>query len=55
MFMVPTKIRPVLTSPLFSARTKLKIASEWLHPPHKAEADESVASFIERHYGREMV
>jgi oxygen-dependent protoporphyrinogen oxidase len=55
MFMVPTKILPVLSSPLFSSRTKLRIAREWLHPPHKAEADESVASLIERHYGTEMV
>ncbi|HEX4425745.1 MAG TPA: protoporphyrinogen oxidase [Terriglobales bacterium] len=55
MFMVPTKIRSALTSPLFSTRTKFKIAREWLHPPHKAEGDESVASLIERHYGSEMV
>jgi oxygen-dependent protoporphyrinogen oxidase len=45
----------VLASPLFSIATKLKIAREWLHPPYKAEADESVASFIARHYGTEMV
>jgi len=55
MFMVPTKILPALTSPLFSARTKWKIAREWFHPPNKADADESVASLIERHYGSEMV
>ena len=55
MFMVPTKILPTLASPLFSARTKWKIAREWFHLPNKADADESVASLIERHYGPEMV
>ena len=55
MFMVPTKIFPTLLSPLFSMRTKLRMAQEWFHPPHKADDDESVASMVERHYGREMV
>jgi len=55
MFMVPTKIVPTLLSPLFSVRTKLRMAREWFHPPHKADADESVASMVERHYGSEMV
>ena len=55
MFMVPTKITPTMLSPLFSARTKLRMAQEWFHPPRKADADETVASFVERHYGPEMV
>jgi len=55
MFMVPTKITPTVLSPLFSARTKLRMAREWFHPPRKADADETVASFVERHYGPEMV
>ena len=55
MFMVPTKITPTALSPLFSARTKMRMAREWFHPPRKAEADETVASFVERHYGSEMV
>jgi oxygen-dependent protoporphyrinogen oxidase len=55
MFMVPTKITPTVLSPLFSARTKLRMAREWFHPPQKASADETVASFVERHYGSEMV
>jgi oxygen-dependent protoporphyrinogen oxidase len=42
-------------SPLFSFRTKLRMAAEWFHPPRKADADESVASMVERHYGREVV
>jgi oxygen-dependent protoporphyrinogen oxidase len=55
MFMVPTKIVPTVLSPLFSLRTKMRMAAEWFHPPHKAEADETVAQMVERHYGSEMV
>jgi protoporphyrinogen/coproporphyrinogen III oxidase len=55
MFMVPTKILPTVLSPLFSIRTKLRMAREWFHPPHKALADETVAALVERHYGSEMV
>ncbi len=55
MFMVPTKILPTVLSPLFSLRTKMRMAAEWFHPPHKAEADETVAAMVTRHYGPEMV
>jgi len=55
LFMVPTKIWPVLRSPLFSAQTKLRMVREWFSSPRKFSQDESVASLVERHYGREMV
>ena len=55
MFMVPTKIVPTVFSPLFSLRTKLRMAAEWFHPPHRAAEDETVAEMVERHYGPEMV
>src|SRR3984957_3258351 len=55
VFMVPTKIMPTVLSPLFSTRTKLRMAREWFHPPRNADADETVAAFVERHYGSEMV
>ncbi|MGA9527304.1 MAG: protoporphyrinogen oxidase [Terriglobales bacterium] len=55
MFMVPTKILPTVLSPLFSVRTKMRMAAEWFHPPHKATGDETVAAMVERHYGSEMV
>jgi protoporphyrinogen/coproporphyrinogen III oxidase len=55
MFMVPTKIAPTVLSPLFSIGTKLRMAREWFHPPRSADADETVAAFVERHYGSEMV
>lgn len=55
MFMVPTKILPTGLSPLFSWKTKLRMAQELFHPPRAVDHDESVADFVERHYGREMV
>jgi oxygen-dependent protoporphyrinogen oxidase len=65
MFMVPTKIMPTVFSPLFSWRTKLRMAAEWfhpprvhpprVHPPNQAFEDETVAEMVERHYGSEMV
>ena len=55
MFMVPTKILPTALSPLFSWKAKLRMAREFLHPPHAANGDESVASMVDRHYGKEMV
>jgi protoporphyrinogen/coproporphyrinogen III oxidase len=55
MFMVPTKILPVIFSPLFSLGTKLRMAREWFHPPRAAGSDETVSALVERHYGPEMV
>ena len=55
MFMVPTKIMPTVMSPLFSVKTKMRMAAEWFHPPRKASTDETVAEMVERHYGPEMV
>lgn len=55
MFMVPTKILPTGFSPLFSWKTKLRMAQELFHPPRAVDHDESVATFVKRHYGQEMV
>lgn len=55
MFMVPTKILPTGMSPLFSMKTKLRMTKELFHPPRAVDHDESVAAFVERHYGSEMV
>jgi oxygen-dependent protoporphyrinogen oxidase len=54
MFMVPTKILPVVFSPLFSLGTKLRMAREWFYKPQNLP-DESVATMVERHYGAEVV
>lgn len=55
MFMVPTKFLPTAMSPLFSASTKLRMVGELFRRPGRFPKDESVAAFIGRHYGREMV
>jgi protoporphyrinogen/coproporphyrinogen III oxidase len=55
MFMVPTKILPTGFSPLFSWKTKMRMTRELFHPPRAVGHDESVAAFVERHYGAEMV
>jgi oxygen-dependent protoporphyrinogen oxidase len=55
MFMVPTKIFSAFSSPLFSWTTKLRILREWFYRPVESSRDLSVANFVERHYGHEMV
>ena len=57
MFMVPTKLLPTVTTPLFSWSTKIRMGFEYLHPPRTMSdgRDESVAELVERHYGAEMV
>jgi protoporphyrinogen/coproporphyrinogen III oxidase len=54
-FLVPTKIWPIVSSPLFSVQTKLRMAGEWFFSPRQSVSDESVADFVARHYGLEMV
>ncbi len=55
MFLIPTKLIPTALTPLFSLRTKLRMAMELLHPPRPSGEDESVAALVERHFGREAV
>jgi oxygen-dependent protoporphyrinogen oxidase len=54
-FMVPTRIGPMATTPLFSLKTKLRMASELFSVPRRNGADESVGEFVRRHFGQEMV
>lgn len=56
MFMVPTKISPMITTRLFSWPAKLRMAAEYFHKPGaEAKEDETVAELVERHFGPEMV
>jgi oxygen-dependent protoporphyrinogen oxidase len=55
MMMVPTKIGPLLTTRLIGWGTKLRMGLELLRAPKTREEDESVAEFIEEHYGAEAV
>ncbi len=59
MLMVPSRLWPVLSTPLIPFSSKIAIVREWLtgHPPGGSppEGDESVASFISRHFGSGML
>jgi protoporphyrinogen/coproporphyrinogen III oxidase len=54
-FMVPTRVWPMVTTPLFSFTTKLRMVRELLTAARKDAADESVADFVRRHFGQQMV
>ena len=55
MMMVPTRILPLLTTGLIGWGTKLRMGLELFRAPKPRAEDESVAEFIEEHYGREAV
>ena len=55
MMMVPTKILPLLTTPLLSLGTKVRMGMELLRAPQPRPGDESVADFVREHYGQEAV
>jgi oxygen-dependent protoporphyrinogen oxidase len=55
MMMVPTKILPMVTTPLVGWGTKIRMGLELLHAPKPHAEDESVADFIREHYGQEAV
>jgi protoporphyrinogen/coproporphyrinogen III oxidase len=54
-FMVPTRVWPMVTTPLFSFTTKLRMAAELFSSARKNAGDESVGDFVRRHFGQEMV
>jgi protoporphyrinogen/coproporphyrinogen III oxidase len=54
-FMVPTRIWPMATTPLFSFSTKLRMAAELFSSARRDSGDESVGAFVRRHFGQEMV
>lgn len=51
----PTRVRPFVTTPLFSALGKIRMASEILIPPRRVDSDESIANFIRRRFGSEAL
>lgn len=55
MMMVPTKILPLLTTRLFSFGTKMRMGLELLRRARPSDGDQSVADFVEEHYGAEAV
>src|SRR5260370_36284837 len=55
-FLVPTRIGPLLTTPLLSWRTKARMGLEWFRSaPAAPRPDCSVAAFVKDHYGQEAV
>ena len=55
MFLVPTKLLPMVFTPLFGWWTKLRMALELMRGPRPHSEDESVAELIRRHYGQQAV
>ena len=55
--MVPARIAPMLTSRLFSRQAKFAMAREYFWPPQalNPDEDETVASFVSRHFNSEFV
>jgi oxygen-dependent protoporphyrinogen oxidase len=55
MMMVPTQILPMVKSPLFSWKTKLKMGLEYFRGPVANAPERSVAQLVREHYGQEAV
>ncbi len=51
--LVPSRLAPILKTPLLSHRGKLRLAADLLIRPRQSGDDESLASFVERRLGRE--
>lgn len=52
-FMAPTKVWPVVKTPMLSVGAKLRMATELLRRPGVPKPDRSVAEFVIDHYGNE--
>jgi oxygen-dependent protoporphyrinogen oxidase len=55
MMIAPTRIAPIVSTPLFSWPTKVRMGLEWFRRPPRDPRDRSVAEFITEHYGREAL
>jgi len=51
--LVPTRLRPILTSPLLSPRGKARIALDWVLRPRTDANDETLEHFITRRLGHQ--
>ena len=51
--MSPTRVWPIVKTPILSPLGKLRLACEYLVPRRRDEADESLESFVVRRFGRE--
>jgi oxygen-dependent protoporphyrinogen oxidase len=55
MLTVPTRVLPVLRSRLFSWPGKLRMGLDLVRPGRRETGDESIASFVRRRFGREVL
>ena len=55
LLMAPTRFWPMIASPLFSWRGKLRMALELFLPRGGGQTDESLAAFVRRRFGREAL
>lgn len=53
VIMAPSRIWPVVTTPILSPLGKLRMAWEYLVPKRAEDQDESLAAFVIRRFGRE--
>ncbi|MCA0453154.1 MAG: protoporphyrinogen oxidase [Chloroflexi bacterium] len=53
--LVPTRLRPFLRSPLFSRWGKLRVGLDWFIPKRTSKTDESLAHFVRRRLGTEVL
>jgi protoporphyrinogen/coproporphyrinogen III oxidase len=53
--LVPTKLLPFMRSPLFSLPGKLRVGLDLLLPKRASESDETLANFVRRRLGAEML
>lgn len=53
--LAPARVGPILRSPLFSTMGKLRIMCEPFIPPRRSGGDESLAAFVTRRVGREVL
>uniref|UniRef100_A0A7C2K324 Coproporphyrinogen III oxidase n=1 Tax=Schlesneria paludicola TaxID=360056 RepID=A0A7C2K324_9PLAN len=51
----PSAMWPVLKSPILSLVGKLRMAQEYFIPPRKDTGDETLASFVRRRFGQEVL
>jgi oxygen-dependent protoporphyrinogen oxidase len=55
MLLSPARMWPVLTSPIFSLRGKVRLGWEYFVRPRTDNGDESLASFVRRRFGQEAL
>jgi oxygen-dependent protoporphyrinogen oxidase len=55
VLMAPRRLGPILTTPVLSWRGKLRMLLDLIRPRRRDEAEESVAAFVKRRLGREVL